>query len=52
MDELCLDSLKRDKQISIDFEEMVEKLKRWIETIEESKYKEGMQKALKDAGYL
>lgn len=52
MDELCLDSLNRDKQINIDFEEMVEKLKRWIGTIEESEYKEGMKKALKDAGYM
>ena len=52
MDELCLDSLKRDKQINIDFEAMVEKLKRWIGTIEESEYKEGMKKALKDTGYM
>ncbi len=52
MDELCLDSMAKDKQIIIEFDETVEKLKRWMETIKESDYKEGMKQALKDAGYL
>lgn len=52
MDELCLESIAKDKQIAIDFDEMIEKLKRWIETIKESEYKEGMKKALKDTGYM
>ena len=52
MDELCLDSMAKDKQIVIEFDETVEKLKRWMETIKESDYKEGMKQALKDAGYL
>ncbi len=52
MDELCIESLNRDKQIAKEFDEMIEKLKRWVNTIEESQYKEGMKKALKDAGYL
>ena len=52
MDELCLESMAKDKQIVIEFDETVEKLKRWMETIKESEYKEGMEQALKDAGYL
>ena len=52
MDELCLESISKDKQIKIDFEATVEKLKRWMETVKESEYKEGMKKALKDAGYI
>ena len=52
MDELCLDSMAKDKQIVIEFDETVEKLKRWMETVKESDYKEGMEQALKDAGYL
>ena len=50
MDELCSEAIAKDRQILKDFDAMVEKLKRWIETMEESDYKEGMKKALRDAG--
>lgn len=50
MDALCSEAIAKDRQIVKDFDAMVEKLKCWIETIEESEYKEGMQKALHDAG--
>ncbi len=52
LDELCIESLKKDQQIAKEFDEMIEKLKRWMNTIEESPYKKGMKKALKDAGCL
>ena len=51
MDELCIESLENDKRIQKSFDEKVEKLKRWLETLQESEYKEGMSKALHDAGY-
>ena len=35
----------------MEFDEKVEKLKRWMETIKKSEYKKGMKQALKDAGY-
>ncbi len=52
MDELCLESITKDRQIALEFDEKVGKLKRWMETIKESEYKRGMLQALKDAGYL
>lgn len=52
MDELCLESIAKDRQIELEFDDKVEKLKRWMETIKESEYKEGMRQALKDSGYL
>ena len=52
MDELCLESIEKDRQIELEFEEKVAKLQRWMETIKESEYKKGMNQALKDAGYL
>ena len=51
MDELCLESIENDKRIQKSFDERVEKLKRWLETLPASEYKEGMIKALRDAGY-
>jgi len=51
IDELCLESIENDKKIQKSFDEKVEKLKRWLETLQESEYKEGMLKALHDAGY-
>ena len=52
MDELCLESIEKDRQIALEFDEKVGKLQRWMETIKESEYKRGMNQALKDAGYL
>ena len=52
MDELCLESMAKDRQIALEFDAKVEKLKRWMETIKESEYKKGMEQALHDAGYL
>ena len=51
MDKLCLESLAKDRQVNVEFEEKIEKLKRWLETVKDSEYKEGMQKALHDVGY-
>ena len=51
IDELCIASLEKDKRIQKGFDEKIEKLKRWLETLENSEYKEGMTKALHDAGY-
>jgi len=51
IDELCIESLENDKNIQKSFDEKIEKLKRWLETLQESEYKEGMKKALSDADY-
>ena len=51
IDELCIESLEDDKKIQKSFDERMEKLKRWLETLQESEYKDGMLKALYDAGY-
>ena len=51
IDELCIESLVEDKKIQRNFDEKVERLKQWLETLQESEYKEGMLKALYDAGY-
>jgi len=51
IDALCLESLKKDREIQKRFDEKVEKLRRWLETLPESEYKAGMTKALQDIGY-
>jgi len=51
IDELCLESIAKDREIEREFDEKIEKLKRWMETIKTSEYKEGMRQALSDAGY-
>ncbi len=52
MDKLCCEYIEKDREIISDFESMIEKLKVWVETRGDSAYKEGMKKALKDAGYM
>ena len=52
MDELCLEALEKDRLIEQEFDEKIEKLKRWMKTVKGSEYKEGMLKALEDAGCL
>jgi len=51
MSELCYKHIQKERQLLNDFEAMIEKLQRWVETLDESEYKAGMLKALKDAGY-
>jgi len=51
IDKLCIESIERDRRIQKEFDEKLQKLKRWFDTLPESEYKAGMKKALKDAGY-
>ncbi len=52
MDALCSEYMNKDREILRDFEASIEKLIAWIETLDDSVYKEGMKKALKDTGYM
>lgn len=52
MDALCSEYISKDREILREFEATVEKLIAWVEARDDSVYKEGMKKALKDAGYL
>ena len=51
IDELCLESLEKDMHIQKSFDARVDKLKRWLDTLQDSEYKEGMRQALSDAVY-
>lgn len=52
MDGLCSEYITKDREILRDFEAMMEKLKSWVDARDDSAYKEGMKKALRDAGYM
>lgn len=41
MDELCLEALEKDRLIEQEFDEKIEKLKRWMKTVKGSEYKRG-----------
>jgi len=50
IDALCIESLEKDIHIQKSFDAKVEKLKKWLDTLQDSEYKEGMRQALSDTG--